>query len=157
MERAYRDALSQFPTGVAVVSIFEGRLPLAITINSFSSVSLSPRLVLWSVDHLSNRYEAFRDAEHFSISILGADQQSVAELCAGEALLEKNSVKWTKGENGLPLIADAVARFECQRYSVHPAGDHDIIVGEVTHFEQMSRPALVFHQSNFSQTPQAEG
>ena len=156
-DREYRDALGQFPTGVAIVSTVYRETALAMTINSFSSVSLDPRLVLWSVDHGSNRYEVFRDAQHFAISILAANQGEIARQCAQFAELSKTNVQWTPSAHRVPLISEALVHFECESHAVHTAGDHDVIIGEVIRFDRPKHsPALMFHQSEFSTTPSVE-
>jgi len=149
--REYRDALGLYPTGVALVTLVHDGSARAMTINSFASVSLDPPLVLWSVAKDSMRYQLFRDAEVFAINILAADQEALATACAQSDDLEAAGAGWTAGEGGAPLVDGAVARLECVRDAVHPGGDHDIIIGRVTGFDQPRRsPALVFHRSAYA-------
>ncbi len=148
--RDYRDALGRFPTGVALITLMADDRALAMTINSFSSVSLDPPLILWSVDHRSSRYEVFRDAPRFAINVLAADQESLSNACARDQNLENSGASWALGEGGAPLIEGCVARFECGLEALHPAGDHDIIVGRVSGFDMpRTAPALVFHRSGY--------
>lgn len=152
-DRAYRDALGCFPTGVALVTRTEQGEARAMTINSFASVSLTPRLVLWSLDRKSDRFDAFVGAEHYAINVLAADQAQLSSACAMTDELESAGGHWTPGANGAPLVEGAIARFECTRTAVHPAGDHVIIVGEVTAFDMPRKaPALVFHKSVYGQS-----
>src|SRR5277367_6342627 len=81
--RAFRDALGRFPTGVAVVTATGPDSHVGITVNSFTSVSLDPPLVLWCIDRRSRRYPAFASATGFTISILGADHKDVSARLAG--------------------------------------------------------------------------
>ena len=150
--RQYRDALGRFPTGVALVALMHEGRALAMTVNSFSSVSLDPPLVLWSVDHRSGRYETFRDAQSFAINVLAADQEHLSNACARNDDLVASGAAWTIGREGAPLVDACVARFECVREAVHPAGDHDIIIGRVKAFDTpRTAPALVFHRSAYEQ------
>jgi flavin reductase (DIM6/NTAB) family NADH-FMN oxidoreductase RutF len=78
-ERAYRDALGRFPTGVALITLTENGRARALTVNSFSSVSLDPPLILWSLAQDSQRYERFLGAEQFAVNILAGDQQALSK------------------------------------------------------------------------------
>ena len=73
--RAYRDALSRFPTGVTLVTTMDGQRACAMTVNSFSSVSLEPALILWSIARDSARYELFRNTPAFGINVLASDRR----------------------------------------------------------------------------------
>ena len=148
--RAYRDALGRFPTGVALITFMDAGRARAMTVNSFSSVSLDPPLILWSVARDSLRYAAFRDAQTFAVNVLGADQQSLSNACAQNDDLGASGARFSPGGNGAPLVDGAVARFECSRAAVHPGGDHDIILGEVTAFDAPRDAAsLVFYRSGY--------
>lgn len=149
--RAFRDALACYPTGVAIVTLHDGDKVRALTINSFASVSLEPRLVLWSLDRASLRFEPFSRATRYAINVLGADQEALALSCARDDDLERAGGKWRAGQTGVPLIPNAIACFECALDAVHAGGDHTIIVGKVEAFEQpRTAPALVFHRSVFA-------
>ncbi|MGJ3232320.1 MAG: flavin reductase family protein [Oceanicaulis sp.] len=148
--RAFRDALGRFPTGVALITLMDAGRARAMTVNSFSSVSLDPPLILWSVAKASLRYAAFRDAERFAVNVLGADQRFLSSACAQNDDLGASGAQFSAGANGAPLVEDAIARFECTRASVHGGGDHDIILGEVTAFDApRDAPALVFYRSKY--------
>ena len=151
--RALRDALAAYPTGVALVTVPAADGPRAMTVNSFASVSLDPPLILWSVAKDSERYEMFLEAEVFAVNVLGADQEALAAACAKDDDLIAAGAQVREGAAGAPLVAGAVAWFECRREAVHEGGDHDIIVGRVTDFAEAGRgPALTFHRSAFGRT-----
>lgn len=148
--RDYRDALGRFPTGVALVTLIAEGRALAMTVNSFASVSLDPPLILWSVDKRSSRYELFRDAPVFAVNVLAADQEGLSNACARDDDLDASGASWATGQGGAPMVEGCVARFECALDAVHPAGDHDIIVGRVTAYDMpRTAPALVFHRSAY--------
>lgn len=149
--REYRDALGIYPTGVALVTLMHQGTARAMTVNSFASVSLDPPLILWSVAKDSERYRLFMDAPAFAVNVLAADQQALATACAQSDDLQAAGAVWRESAGGAPFVDGAVARFECAREAVHPGGDHDIIVGRVTGFDQpRMAPALVFHRSAYA-------
>lgn len=126
-----RRALGRFATGVTIVTCESELGPLGITANSFASVSLDPPLVLWSPARSSARFTAFTEAEHFAIHVMSEDQ---VETClrftrTGD---DWSGLGWQRGPQGVPVLADCLARFDCTRHAVHDGGDHAIVVGLVT-------------------------
>ena len=151
--RALRDALASYPTGVVLVTVPGADGPRAMTVNSFASVSLDPPLILWSVAKDSERYRLFVEARVFSVNVLGADQEALAAACAKDDDLLAAGATVRNGASGAPIVAGAIAWFECRREAVHPGGDHDIIVGRVTDFAQDAQgAALTFHRSAFGRS-----
>jgi 3-hydroxy-9,10-secoandrosta-1,3,5(10)-triene-9,17-dione monooxygenase reductase component len=146
--RAYRDALGAFATGVCVVTADGPDGPVGITINSFTSVSLSPRLVLWCLDERSERFPAFAGAERFAIHVLGADGEGVARRFAkGDGRMSKD--EFVRGEGQAPRLANVAARFECRAYGRAPMGDHLILVGEVEAYEVSGGETLTYHRGRY--------
>ena len=146
--RAYRDALGCFATGVTVVTTLTESGPLAITVNSFTSVSLEPPLLLWCPAGNSLRHDAFVAAERFAIHVLAEDQLEQAEHFArnGEGFTQEN---WRKSRAGTPALSGSIARFECQKFAAHPAGDHTIILGQVTQVTTRSGKGLIFKRGQY--------
>lgn len=147
-QRAFRDALGRFATGVTIVTTPTPDGPIAITANSFASLSLDPPLVLWSPAKASQRFSFFAEADHFAIHVLAADQ---AQLCAEVA---KDARRFrpgdlTENENGVPLIETALAHFECSREAVHDGGDHVIVVGRVERVRMREGEPLLFLQGQY--------
>lgn len=128
--RLLRDAFGRFATGITLITCASDDGPISIVANSFSSVSLDPALVLWCLDHGSNRYTHFQGAEHYAIHVLHAGQEALCGKAAKDAHSLRDAGLATNA-HGVPLIQDCLARFECRRVAVHVAGDHDIIVGQV--------------------------
>ena len=143
-ERAFRDALGAYATGVTVITTTGPQGPLGITANSFASLSLDPPLVLWSPARFSRRFEAFTTAPHFAIHVLGAGQQELGRHFArqGHAFdlpgIEANA-------QGVPVLPGCLAVFECAREAVHEGGDHAIVVGRVLAARHRTGAPLVFH------------
>ncbi|EAP84785.1 flavin reductase family protein [Sulfitobacter sp. EE-36] len=127
-----RRAFGRFGTGVTIVTVQTANGPLGMTANSFSSVSLDPPLVQWSPALSSKRHDAFTNAAQFAVHILGSGQRALADAFAvsGDAF---DQFDWTIGPNGAPTLAGCLASFHCDTFGVHPAGDHSIVLGQVTH------------------------
>ena len=128
--RQLRDAFGQFATGVTIVTVATDKGPVAITANSFSSLSLDPPLVLWAPDKSSRRCAYFTQAQHFAIHVLGQEQTDLCWQVAkdGNCLADANL---PQNAEGVPILPDCLARFECSHYATYPGGDHEIVVGQV--------------------------
>jgi flavin reductase (DIM6/NTAB) family NADH-FMN oxidoreductase RutF len=147
--RDFRQALGRFVTGVTVVTTQSEIGPLGITANSFASVSLDPALVLWSPAKASRRYAAFAEAEHYAIHVLAKDQKALCKDFTRDGTAAFDALDWAACPRGVPLIAGALARFECTRTATHDAGDHGIVVGQVTRASWRDGLPLVFSQGAF--------
>jgi len=149
--RGYRDCLGRFPTGVALISLSDQGCARAMTVNSFVSVSLEPRLILWSLDNNCSHYSLFLSASHFAVNVLAYDQQGLSIACARNNNLEVSGAHWRIAANGAPLVDGAVAHFECTMRQTIPAGDHQIILGEVTGFDMpRDEASLAFVRSQYA-------
>ncbi|MFT3717274.1 flavin reductase [Pseudorhodoferax sp.] len=150
--KLFRQLLGCFPTGVAVITTTtaEGR-PVGLTCNSFSSVSLEPPLVLFSLRKASSLLGTFVAAENFAINILSQRQDALSGRFASSRIADKfEGVDWAPGPLGTPLIDDCLASFECRVHARHEAGDHDIFIGEVRHMGTgSSEHALVFYKGAY--------
>lgn len=146
--RTYRDALGCFATGVTVVTCASARGPLAMTANSFASVSLDPPLVLWSPGKTSSRYAAFMAARHYAIHVLRTDQADLAARFARDGTAFDGTA-WTTDANGTPHLTDCLSRFDCLTRDQHDAGDHTIIVGLVQNAAHGPGQPLVFAQGAY--------
>lgn len=123
----------------------------AMTINSLVSVSLDPMLVCWNLQNGSSQHDAYAGAERFAISILAAGQQALARRYAARGDSALIPEDFERGESGLPVIRGALGHVACRRFAVHPAGDHTLILGEVTGMVQAAAPTrpLVFFGGRF--------
>lgn len=144
----YRRALGAFATGVCVVTTESEGGPLGITINSFTSVSLTPRLVLWCLDERSERWGAFAAAERFAIHVLASDQKAVSKRFAkGISRLEADEATLIPGRP--PRLSGVAARFDCRTHERLQMGDHMILVGEVEGFEAAETPTLTYFRGAY--------
>ena len=141
--RLLRDAFERFATGVTVVTAMSEDGPVGITANSFSSVSLEPPMVLWSPNKDSRRFKYFDQAEHYAIHVLAAEQESLCWGFAKDAFAFKE-IPHTVNADGVPVIENALARFDCKQSKKFDAGDHLIILGEVLRAEMRDGDPLAF-------------
>ena len=145
--RGFRDALGHFATGVAVISAATPQgTCLGLTINSFTSVSLDPPLVLWSLDRASDRFGVLNQVEKFGINILGHSAKELSQRLSrkGESGIDPSDIR--KGEHGVPLLISHIAAFECETHQRIDAGDHVILIGRVLSFThvQHEHPLLYY-------------
>jgi len=146
--RAFRDALGTYATGVALITTQSDRGPVGIMVNSFASVSLEPPLVLWSIDNDSKRKPAFDANSHSVIHILSQAQQEACMKFTKDAF-DFEGLPLRESVQGMPVIEDCIAHFECEHHASHIAGDHTIIVNRVTAVSMGDADPLVFHKGAF--------
>ncbi|MET0378618.1 MAG: flavin reductase family protein [Spongiibacteraceae bacterium] len=142
-----RNAFGRFATGVCVITANpEGFDPLGMTINSFSSVSLDPPLLLWSLQNDSECVPAFNASKRFAVNILTSEQRELSKQYArkGEHTLQPDHFRI--GATGLPILCDTLASFECELWQSYEGGDHVILVGKVLAVEHggEAKPLLFF-------------
>lgn len=152
-ERALRNALGTFVTGVTVVTTRDkAGTPHGVTANSFSSVSLDPPLILWSQALTSRSYSAFRESDHFVINILADDQVSLANHFARKSEDKFQAIDYEDGLFGAPVLPGAAAWLECLKVAMYPGGDHTIYLGRVERFASACRRPLVFGEGRYLMT-----
>jgi flavin reductase (DIM6/NTAB) family NADH-FMN oxidoreductase RutF len=141
---ALRSCLGRFATGVAVVSFDGPDGRHGLTINSFTSVSLDPPLVLVSVAKKARSHEMLSDRA-FCVNVLGAEQEAIARSFAGgpEARLT-----WIEGDHA-PRIGGVLAHLECIPWRAYDGGDHTLFLGEVKGFDFRDGDALGYVTSRF--------
>ena len=149
-ELALRRSLGRFATGVTVVTCTaaDGR-PCGITANSFSSVSLEPPQVLWNIAKVSNSLQAYLEAERFAIHVLRNEQRALAEHFARTDHTVYEGIEYTLSGDGVPILPEVLARFDCRTDTIHESGDHYIIVGEVINHVQAEGEPLLFYAGDY--------
>jgi flavin reductase (DIM6/NTAB) family NADH-FMN oxidoreductase RutF len=148
--RVLRDALGEYATGVTVITArgADG-VPFGITINSFTSVSLDPPLVLWNLGLRSPSLALFESCTHYAVNILAADQADISQRFAQTQLDRCAGIDWLAGVSGAPLLPGCSAWFECRNETRYPGGDHLIFVGLVENFNRQEKPPLIFHRGAY--------
>lgn len=148
--RAYRRALGCFATGVCLITVAHADGPAAITVNSFTSVSLHPRLILWCLDAGSDRYRVFAEAEAFGVNILSADQQQIsARFAAPGAVRVEPDLVETWGP--APVLRHGLARLGCTVTRRDVMGDHLVIVGAVERFDAAVGAGLTYFRGRYGE------
>ena len=147
--RRFREVCGQYATGVAVVTARCGEgLPKGFTVNSFTSVSLDPPLVQFSLDRKASIFPIFQDATHFVVNVLSSEQRPLSSRFAlkSDAFEE---VVYRSGTTGCPVLHGCLANLECEKFAVYDGGDHVIILGRVRqlHCAPSNEPLLFFRGS----------
>jgi flavin reductase (DIM6/NTAB) family NADH-FMN oxidoreductase RutF/DNA-binding MarR family transcriptional regulator len=148
--RAFRRALGQFGTGVAVITAAAQDELVGTTVNSFASVSLEPPLVLWSLRKESRSLAKFLSASHFAVNVLASHQVELSAHFARSGLEKFGACDWRPGAGGAPLFEGVAAQFECRREGEHDGGDHVILVGLVEYYRAFDRAGLLFAQGRYA-------
>ncbi|HXV73783.1 MAG TPA: flavin reductase family protein [Sphingomonadales bacterium] len=150
MTRRLRDALGCFPTGVAVITTASRTgEKIGITVNSFSSVSLTPPLVSWCLSRDSGLVGHFRKGTPFAVNVLAKGQKDLALRFARPGKNRFTNIRAWTGQNGAPVLAGRAALFACTTEAVHGAGDHVIIIGRIDRFAAAKKLPLLFHRGRF--------
>jgi flavin reductase (DIM6/NTAB) family NADH-FMN oxidoreductase RutF len=152
--RPLKNAFGRFATGVAVATCANARGSYtAITVNSFTSVSLEPPLVLWCLETKASTFADFISAPSYAISILKSGQQALSERFARHepAPLQPDEIElWL---SGAPVLAERLAGFDCRVIDRHRSGDHVILVGQVTQFDASEGAPLTYFASRYAKGP----
>ena len=151
--RDFRKALGQFTTGVTVITTrgIDGRR-VGMTANSFSSVSLDPPLVLWSLARQAPSVGDFTGASHFAINVLAAHQHHLSRQFSTPQADKFGGVDCCEGTAGVPLLNGVIARFVCRNVKQYDGGDHLIFIGEVERYDRFDGEPLVFHSGYYQVT-----
>jgi flavin reductase (DIM6/NTAB) family NADH-FMN oxidoreductase RutF len=156
--RDFRNALGTYATGVTIITAAgaDGK-PYGITCNSFASVSLNPPLVLWSLVIFSSSLSVFQNASHFTVNVLGASQQALANKFAKSSDDKFADVEWTPGLGNAPILADSVANFQCRAANRYYGGDHVIFLGAVEAYSYNRKEPLLFARGDYGRFIATDG
>ena len=153
--RPLKTAFGRFATGVVLAGCRppQGE-PVMITVNSFTSVSLAPPLVLWCIDRRAARFGAFMSADGYSINVLNADQQFLSERFARSGAAPLEADLFTTWTTGAPILKPALAAFDCRVVDRHSAGDHVVLIAEVLKFQSSDGKPLLYFASRYAAGPE---
>lgn len=156
----FRAAMSRFSTGVTVVTTTAGGRLYGMTVNAFCSVSLSPPLVVVSLEELSHTRAMIHQSGVYAVNLLTADQQPLARHFArreSDGGKTFTGIPLHLGETGVPLFDESLACVECKVTAEYPGGDHFLVLGEVLrldiHHENLGNGPLLYYRSKFSSIP----
>ncbi|PYG31020.1 flavin reductase family protein [Pelagimonas varians] len=147
-----RDTFGQFATGVTVITtIAENGAPVGLAANSFTSISLDPALVAWSLALTAPSLSAFRNHGHFAINILCEDSVDLAMNFSRPSDNKFADVNWCHGVNDVPVLTRAATVIECETVNQIPGGDHVIFIGSVKRYKSVAgKSPLLFHKGAFA-------
>jgi flavin reductase (DIM6/NTAB) family NADH-FMN oxidoreductase RutF len=146
----YRRTCARFATGITVVTVVdEDGHPHGMTVNSFSSVSLDPPLVLVSIDLRTAILGHFITSNWFAINILAEHQEHLSRRFSSPSENRFHGVAWHLGESGVPLLDGVLAQLECLVTTTFEAGDHTVLIGEVREAAYSDGRPLVFFNSSY--------
>lgn len=151
----FRKTLGQFATGVSIV-ISQGPKSLrGMTVNSLTSVSLNPPLVLFCADNQSDTLNAVLHAKRFTVSILNDQQEPLSQQFALSGSQEQlfSTLSIRPGIDQIPYLSDGLAYLDCHVTKVIPAGDHHVIIGHVDNLDVLDshRQPLIYFRSHYYQ------
>lgn len=147
----FRGSLGRFATGVAIVTFDGVTKRHGITVNSFTSVSMEPPLVLVSIARTAKAHDELA-GRPFTVNILGAEQRQLAMHFAGRPGPEP---RWVEGGTA-PRLSGVLAYFECTPWAEYDGGDHTLYLGEVADFDYRNGDALAFANSAFTTIPESQ-
>lgn len=148
---AYRRALGGFATGVAVITTADGDGgAIGITVNSFTSVSLEPPLVLWCLDDASDRRDPFVTTERFAVNILGADDAALSDRFAKGEEFRLSPAELDPAACDPPRLRHALSRLACSVRERIQLGDHLVLIGEVTGFDTGEGDGLLYFRGRYA-------
>lgn len=144
----YRKALGGFATGVCVVTAQTADGPLGITVNSFTSVSLEPPLILWCLDRASVRHDAFAAAERFAVHMLPVEDRDLSDRFAW-GVCRLSGEDFDNAVDEPPRLRNALTRLECSVADRIVMGDHLTIVGLVSGYQTRPGDALTYYRGRY--------
>jgi len=145
--RTLRDALGCFATGVTVVTCLgPDGIPAGLTVNSFTSVSLDPPLLLVCLSKNAASAAPLIAAPNFAVNVLQTGQQPASIRFSTRDEDRFGSTSWACGEAGAPILEESLGVFECERFALHDGGDHHMLIGRVVKasFDAALDPLLFF-------------
>ena len=157
---AFRTVMGCFATGVAVITAHDADLgPVGLTINSLTSVSLTPPLLLFCLDKKAALHATLRRADGFTINLLAEDQQDVSRHFASRHHHMPERTLWDPAApDEHPRLRGSLGWLLCRRVALHQGGDHTIFIGEVMdlHKRRGDKNPLAYYQGRYRALPPAE-
>ena len=152
-EDSFRHVLGHYPTGVAVITAQTASGPNGMAMNSFTSLSLQPPLVLFCPAESSRTWPLLRQAGAIAINVLSAGQEAVSRAFATRDVDRFAGLAWSLGSNGAPLLDDALGWLECTVQAEYPAGDHLVVIAAIDQMgvhHQIADPLVFFKGSYYA-------
>jgi flavin reductase (DIM6/NTAB) family NADH-FMN oxidoreductase RutF len=149
---AFRAVMGRFASGVTIVTATDADgNEHGMTVSAFASVSLEPPLIVICIDQAASIHDVLTDATYFAVNILASTQEAIARRFADTGAQRFEGIGFRNGENGAPVLNDALAFIECKRVSSTTKGDHTIIFGETVAASQRDARPLLYYRGGFAQ------
>jgi flavin reductase (DIM6/NTAB) family NADH-FMN oxidoreductase RutF len=145
----FRNALRKFASGVTVVTVAADGALHGMTASAFASVSLDPPLILVCLDKASRTRALIARTGAFAVNVLRSDHQDTSQAFSRAGVKPFATVPHKTGSNGAPLLDEAIASLECGTYRIFEAGDHDVVLGEVTATSVPGGDPLVYYDGAY--------
>lgn len=148
--KEFRSAAGQFMTGVTIATTLapDGQ-PRGVTVNSFTTVSLDPPLILFCVGRSSRSFDAFDAAQSFAVNILSSAQRQLSSTFGSKIEDKFADTGWTPGRGGSPLFPGSLSRFDCVLHQKIDAGDHIVLIGRVIGIDKTAGTPLGYYSGNY--------
>lgn len=148
----FRSVLGRFAAGITIVTSRDtaGR-DHGMTVSAFCSISLTPALILICVDHTASMHDLLLSHPTFGISILSSAQEAYSRRFSTKDSDRFDGIAYTRGENGVVLLADALAHLECHVLEHHDTGDHTLFIAEVDRAEPLEGRPLLYYRGGYAQ------
>ncbi|QRP42835.1 flavin reductase family protein [Amycolatopsis sp. FDAARGOS 1241] len=144
----FKAAMGSVCTPVAVVTVFDGERPHGTTVSAFSSLSLTPPMVLVALDENSDLLKVLRTSSRFGVNILSHDQDGLAGRFATKGGDKFDGVGWTT-RAGAPHVLESACWFSCEVAQLVPGGDHTIVLGSVLETDFVDHAPLTYYRRSF--------
>ena len=149
----FRAVLSNYPTGVCVITAMNDDGPTGFVVGSFTSVSLEPALVGFFADARSTTFPKVRRAGAFCVNVLSARDEQLCRSFAAKGVDRFAGVSWRAGASGSPVLDRVSAWIDCTLDQLHEVGDHLFAVGRVLdlagHPHHSESEPLIFHKGRY--------
>jgi flavin reductase (DIM6/NTAB) family NADH-FMN oxidoreductase RutF len=146
-DRQFRTAMGKFATGVTVIATDTAGEVHGMTANAFTSVSLSPKLVVISIGEKARILEKIKQSKSFSVNILAENQKELSMIFAGQ-IKEHREVDFERLD-GKPVLPGALVQFACEVSAEHVEGDHTLFIGRVTDIHLEDGEPLIFYSGRY--------
>lgn len=146
----FRRIMGHVPTGVAVVTAVHEGVPAGLTVGSFTSVSLDPPLVAFTVIREARSWPRIESAGAFCVNVLAADQEPLCRLFSSRETAKFRDLSWRPATSGAPILDDVLAWIDCDTERVLEAGDHHLVIGRVRDLDvERTVPPLLFYRGGY--------
>jgi flavin reductase (DIM6/NTAB) family NADH-FMN oxidoreductase RutF len=146
----FRRVCGKYATGIAILTVLDSfGAPQGMTVNSFTSVSLEPPLILVCIDRQTSILNHFLPGKRFGVNVLDENQKKLSTLFANSGYDRFDGIKWNPGEAGAPVLTEALATLECAVNQMVEAGDHVVVIGEALHATWREGRPLIFFNSSY--------